>query len=290
MSTFNKLTKIAVFVGLSIALIGCRSTKTEQQQYHELQDGIFYGAYYGVSTVSVDTLAYTYNTVQELNESENELLESIDPAITHATLSFLIGLGVSADFAVAESDLAYKKADNPRAKYLAYSAQSLAFYSQGWRGLAKQRADLIKHDPMFAAVKTSYPKDQLIAYLILGSSAVHNGDLTTANEMFTIIGEQIDKPWLPSVAKAVTFAFNGSFFNAVDMLQVLLTDPSLTQYERAKLAELEVIAQSSLSTTQKQQAMANLADNFVFEKIKSGSSDLYQQYLTDLQSYAKGII
>jgi len=36
--------------------------------------------------------------------------------------------------------------------------------------------------------------------------------------------------------------------------------------------------------------MANLADNFVFEKIKSSSSGLYQQYLTDLQSYAKGII
>lgn len=95
---------------------------------------------------------------------------------------------------------------------------------------------------MFSVVKSSYPKDQLIAYLILGSSAVHNGDLTTANEMFTIIGEYIDKPWLPSVAKAVTFAFNCSFFNAVDMLQVLLSDPSLTQYERAKLAELKVIA------------------------------------------------
>lgn len=272
----------------SLILTGCSSPKTELQHYENLQDGMLYGAYYGVSTLSVDTIAYSYNGIQKLNTSDIELPDSIDPAITHSILSFIIGLGVSTDFAIAESDLAFKKATNARAKYLAYSAQSLAFYNQGWHGLAKQRADIIKHDPMFAAVKDSYPTDQLISYLILGSSAVHNGDISTANEMFTIIGERLGKPWLSGVAKATAFAFNGSFFNAIEMLRVLMSDPALTAYERGKLNEFKEIAQSALSDEQKKKELANAADNFVLEQIKNQSNEFYQQYLSDLQEFAKG--
>ena len=282
---FVKLAACSLFC---VALLsGCKSTKTEQQQYADLQDSFSYETYRGVSNTSVDTIAYGYNKLQK---EQLEQIGAIEPTLTHAMMSYILSLGVSKDFAIAESDLALAKATDMRGKYLAYSAQSLAFYNKGWRKMAKQKADFIRTDPLFATVSQSYPKEQLISYLILGSVAVRDGDLATAQNMFYVIGEQIEKPWLPSLAKALTVALNGSTIDSLIMLKDISTDPSLNGYEREKIAELMDVAQSKLSDKKKRQKITSIADDFFLDRIKDKSSILYRDLITDLQKYTEQVL
>ncbi|QLJ09010.1 hypothetical protein [Pseudoalteromonas sp. JSTW] len=282
------LTKLVTCSVLSIALLSaCKSTKSEHQQYTELQRSFSYEAYSGVSDTSVDTIAYGYKTLQKERLKQ---VGEIEPTLTHAMMSYILSMGLSNDFAIAESDLALAKAIDIRGKYLAYSAQSLAFYNKGWRKMAKQKADFIRTDPLFKTVSQSYPKEQLISYLIIGSVAVRDGDLATVQNMFYVIGEQIEKPWLPSLAKAITVTLNGSMLESLVMLKDISTDPSLNAYEQAKISELIGIAGSKLSDKNKRQQITRITDDFFLDRIKDNSVSLYRDLITNLQKYTDQVL
>lgn len=290
MNTLKKhmiIKQLALLVIAVFFLSGCKSTKTEQQQYAQLQSSFSYGTYSGLSDTGVETIAYGYNRI---NKDQLEDLGAIDPTLTHAMMSYFFSLGVSQDFAIAESDLALAKAHDLRSQYLAFSAQSLAFYNKGWRKMAKQKADFIRTDPVFRNVSQSYPKEQLVSYLILGSVAIREGDLHTTQNMFQVIAEQTQKPWLPSLAKAVSVILNGSMIDAVVMLKDISTDPTLNQYERDKIAEVIGIASSDLKVSRKKQQITQLTDDFFLDRIKDKSTKVYRNLISELQNYTKQIL
>ena len=108
--------------------------------------------------------------------------------------------------------------------------------------------------------------------------------------MFYVIGEQIEKPWLPSLAKALTVTLNGSTIDSLVMLKDISTDPSLNGYEREKIAELMDVAQSKLSDKKKRQKITYIADDFFLDRIKDKSSTLYRDLITDLQKYTEQVL
>ncbi|AXV64526.1 hypothetical protein D0907_04130 [Pseudoalteromonas lipolytica] len=156
--------------------------------------------------------------------------------------------------------------------------------------MAKQKADFIRTDPLFKTVSQSYPKEQLISYLIIGSVAVRDGDLATVQNMFYVIGEQIEKPWLPSLAKAITVTLNGSMLESLIMLKDISTDPSLNAYEQEKISELIGIVGSKLSDKNKRQQITRITDDFFLDRIKDNSVSLYRDLITNLQKYTEQVL
>ena len=108
--------------------------------------------------------------------------------------------------------------------------------------------------------------------------------------MFQVIAEQTQKPWLPSLAKAVSVILNGSMIDAVVMLKDISTDPTLNQYERDKIAEVIGIASSDLKVSRKKQQITQLTDDFFLDRIKDKSTKVYRNLISELQNYTKQIL
>jgi hypothetical protein len=280
------LTKIIVQL-LFISLVGFSisaeaSLTSEQKKFDKLQKKWLFKAYRKISTESIRgiTQAVNFST-----QDENKL----ERAEVHAILGFMWSLGLDADFAIADSKLALRKSSTLKDKYIAEKALTLAMYNKGWVELASEKSNKIKSNPEFDGFAEKYDKEQLIANLIVGSIAVREGNLRVVENTFAKVSKETDKAWIPTLAKTATLILNGSILDAPGHLKVLLEDPTLTAYERSKIAEISTLATNEITEKSKQNKFSQLVNGLMFESLKDSSGSAYKDVVEQLGDYISGI-
>lgn len=258
------------------------SLNSEQRKFDKLQKKWLYKAYRKISTESIRGIT------QVVNFSAKED-SKLDRAEIHAILAFMWSLGLDADFAIADSKLALRKASTFKDQYIAEKALTLAMYNKGWVELASFKSNNIDANPNFAGFAEKYDKQQLIANLIVGSLAIREGNLSVVENTFAKVSKETNKPWIPTLAKTAALVLNGSLLDAPGHLTALLSDPSLTDYERVKISALSTLAADKITEKNKQKQFSQLVNGLLFDSLKSSSSMAYKDLVEQLAQYISSV-
>jgi len=267
---------------LLFSVTATASLNSEQKKFDKLQKKWLYKAYRKISTESIRgiTQAVNFST-----QDENKL----DRAQIHAILGFMWSLGLDADFAIADSKLALRKSSTLNDTYIAEKTLTLAMYNKGWSELARAKSRSIQANSEFDGFAEKYTKQQLIANLIVGSLAIREGNLTVVENTFAKVSQETNKAWIPTLAKTATLVLNGSLLDASGHLSALLTDPSLTAYEREKISAISVLAADKITERSKQNQFSQLVNSLMFESLKDSSSMAYKDLVEQLGQYISSI-
>lgn len=235
MNTATTITRAFITLVLALVIAGCANKNlTEEQHYKNLRDGIKYKAYKKVSEESVGPIVDLYNK-ERRKEGKSEAREEY----IHALLGFIWTMTLKPDFAIAETNLALKQANDSKDRYIGLSAQSIAFYEKGWKKLARQQSQQAKHLVSSKQLKNAYEKERAAAYLIVGSLAIKEGDSILAQNSFQELGEITDKPWLPLIAQGASLFTAGSYSEAFRLVKGVSDDKHLSNHEKDAVAKLQ---------------------------------------------------
>ncbi len=244
---------------LFLCVGGCASQpKTEQQKYAKLQDGLKYNSYRKLSKTGLGAAIDTYNFVME-KEGKPEVTK----AYVFAMSGFVWSMALQPDFAIADTNTALKRNESDKSKYISLATQSMAFYQKGWDQLGDQYGSEAKALLQGGEVGRKFDKEQQITHLVLGSLAIYNEDTLLAQNSFEQLGEAIDKPWLPDLARAVTGLKKGGVSEPIRLLRGLQNDKHLSSSERALLERM----QKEISSMSEKNSSSARSLNSLFTKL-----------------------
>ena len=274
--------QISLISTLFFSVAATASLNSEQKKFNKLEKKWLYKAYRKISTESIRGITQAVNfTSQDV--------EKLDRAEIHAILGFMWSLGLDADFAIADSKLALRKSSTLKDKYIAEKALTLAMYNKGWVELANAKSKSIQADPEFTGFAEKYNKEQLIANLIVGSLAIREGNLKVVENTFAKVSQETEKPWISTLAKTATLVLNGSLLDAPGHLTALLSDPTLTAYERERISEISELAAGEMTEQRKQNKFSQLVNSLMFESLKDSSSMAYKDLVEQLSQYISSV-
>lgn len=274
--------QISLISTLFFSVAATASLNSEQKKFTKLEKKWLYKAYRKISTESIRGITQAVNfTSQDV--------EKLDRAEIHAILGFMWSLGLDADFAIADSKLALRKSSTLKDKYIAEKALTLAMYNKGWVELANAKSKSIQADPEFTGFAEKYNKEQLIANLIVGSLAIREGNLKVVENTFAKVSQETEKPWISTLAKTATLVLNGSLLDAPGHLTALLSDPTLTAYERERISEISDLAAGEMTEQRKQNKFSQLVNGLMFESLKDSSSMAYKDLVEQLSQYISSV-
>ncbi len=274
--------QISLISTLFFSVTAIASLNSEQKKFNKLEKKWLYKAYRKISTESIRGITQAVNfTSQDV--------EKLDRAEIHAILGFMWSLGLDADFAIADSKLALRKSSTLKDKYIAEKALTLAMYNKGWVELANAKSKSIQADPEFTGFAEKYNKEQLIANLIVGSLAIREGNLKVVENTFAKVSQETEKPWISTLAKTATLVLNGSLLDAPGHLTALLSDPTLTAYERERISEISELAAGEITEQRKQNKFSQLVNSLMFESLKDSSSMAYKDLVEQLSQYMSSV-
>jgi hypothetical protein len=274
--------QISLISTLFFSVTAIASLNSEQKKFNKLEKKWLYKAYRKISTESIRGITQAVNfTSQDV--------EKLDRAEIHAILGFMWSLGLDADFAIADSKLALRKSSTLKDKYIAEKALTLAMYNKGWVELANAKSKSIQADPEFTGFAEKYNKEQLIANLIVGSLAIREGNLKVVENTFAKVSQETEKPWISTLAKTATLVLNGSLLDGPGHLTALLSDPTLTAYERERISEISELAAGEMTEQRKQNKFSQLVNGLMFESLKDSSSMAYKDLVEQLSQYISSV-
>ncbi|WP_153914241.1 hypothetical protein [Shewanella sp. TC10] len=290
MKLIKKITNwITLFVSV-LSMLSPVYAKSEQDKYEDLRDGFFYKAYGKLSRETIRSISDTYNK-QLKQDGDN----SLSRAEIHSLLGLIWSMGLDNDYAIADSQLSLNKADEPKDRYIAISALSLAFYNKGWVNLARKQSALLQEGE-FDGFADKFKHEELAANLIVGSLAVREGNILVAQDTFGKIAESTDKPWISSLATAAAITMSGSTTNVTSRFSSILTDPTLTGLEKEKIEDIAGVvrrdSQTDLTielTKKEKTAMTQQVTNLLFESIEHQGKATTQALIVELKRYADSV-
>lgn len=258
--------KIRIQQGLLMALIlllsACASTpKTEQQQYDEMQDSLSYVTLEQLSGKTVNPSLYLYN-----KQLKSDDYPEVHPELVHSLASVIFAIGRKPMWAVVEANLALNAAKDDTGRYVAYSALSIALYSNGWEGLGAKYAAKASALENGASLDDKYKDSRLTAKVIVGIFAINQGDGEAAEKLFTELGAETGNTWLPLAAHGAAIAISGPDLSTVPKLKKLASRSADTLAEKQKLSELQAIAVEN-------QSNPNESDNKTNVLVKTWAMD-----------------
>lgn len=224
-----------------LLLSACASTpKTEQQQYDEMRDSLSYRTLEQLSGKTVNPGLSLYN--KQLKSDEHP---EIHPELVHSLAAVIFAIGRKPMWATVEANLALEAAKDDSGRYVAYSALSIALYSNGWEGLGARYAAMATALENGASLDEKYKDSRLTAKVIVGIFAINQGDGEAAEKLFAELGTETGNTWLPLAAHGAAIAVSGPDLSTVSKLQTLASRSAKTIAEQQKLAEIQTIAEQN---------------------------------------------
>lgn len=270
---------------LALGLSGCASQpKTEAEQYAELQDQIKYKAYTQVSGKAMKPILKTYN---KSREKENK--PQVNEDYVHSLVGFIWTLALEPDFAIAECNLALDKSHNNRERYIGLSALSIAFHEKGWKDLAKQTSGQAKNLFDSPKLEKRYRKEKSIAFLVIGSLAIYEGDSILAQDSFSELAEITDKPWLPAVAQGAALFNNGAFSESYRVLKGLSNNQNLSQYERKNIAKLQMKAKQAVNSGDQYGDISSTVSSLLFDAVAEKGDASFHSLVSSIKQYTSDL-
>lgn len=220
-------------IAAMVLLAGCGEPPSESEQLQELQTGLVYRSYSGISASGVPTLIEQYNN--QLGQEQGLPFTAGD---MHAVLAVLWGISAKPALALAEADLARQTDIAGHNQVLIDSAAAVALYQQGWPGLAHAMAER----PRLAVAEperlAEVNNEQLGLFVVLAYLGFVEKDEAMTNYAFDGLATISEITWLPTLGKAGIKIQQGELQDGVIILKQLLNDPSLPAQERAQLQAL----------------------------------------------------
>jgi hypothetical protein len=261
MTTHRISTLVLVFVTLGLG--ACASQpKSEADQYRDLRHGFKYKSYAKVSSKAMGPIVETYNKTRR---KENKTQASENYA--HSLAGFIWTLALEPDFAVAECNLALKKSDNSKERYISLSALAIAFHEKGWKQLAKQHSLQAKALYDSQQLKSDYKKERSIAFLIVGSLAIYEGDSVLAQDSFSELANLTDKPWLPVIAQGAALFNNGAYLESFRMIKGLADSDKLSDHEKKSIEKLQAKVKQAVEKGRSDLNISTVVSTLVFDAL-----------------------
>ena len=264
--------KQSLIISLSLLLLACASTpKTEQEQYDELRDSLSYKTLRQLSDKTINPSLSLYN-----GTLKNDDTPEVHPELVHALSAVIFAIGQKTTWAVVEADLAVESAKDNEGLYVAYSALSIALYSNGWKGLGTQYADKATALEKGVELDKKYESSRLTAKVIVGIFAINQGNADQAEVMFAELGEKTGQPWLPLAANAAAIAVDGPGLQTVPRIKQLASRTA-TMAEKEKLLEIEAISANQQTTDHEKKNQTNkLVKDWSMKALDKASKDATQ--------------
>jgi len=186
----NVFVKPGLLLGFILTLAACASTpKTEQQQYDEMRESISYMTLEQLSGKTVNPSLYLYNSTLKKDDHPE-----VHPELVHSLAAVIFAIGRKPKWAIVEANLALEAADDDSGRYVAYSALSIALYSNGWEGLGARYAAKATALEKGAELDKKYEDSRLTAKVIVGIFAINQGDGEGAEKLFAELGDKTGNP------------------------------------------------------------------------------------------------
>ncbi|TCI02185.1 hypothetical protein EZV61_14705 [Corallincola luteus] len=219
-------------------LVACASTqKSEKAQYEETRKSFSYVSFQKLSKHTVDPSLELYNKKVKSAEADE-----VHKELVHSMASVGLALGQYPVFSLAEAELARKAASDDPGKYVAYSAFSLALYSNGWEGLGAEYAAKARLLANGVELDRKYQKSRITAKAILGMVAVSQGDGPAAEALFAELAEESGQEWLPIASHGAAIIIDGPSLQTVEKIETLVSRSDIPFSAKQKLLELQILA------------------------------------------------
>lgn len=249
------------------SLLGACSSKppTEQERYNEMRNTF---SYYSLETLSgntVDPALALYN-----NNLKDPTSPRLKPELFHSLASVSFAMAGLQKWAAAEGALALKAANDDYGRYVAYSALSVAFYSNGLKGMGEEYAAKARllNDGRFH--NQQFQDSRVSAQVVLGVNAIAQGDGPAAESLFSELGALSGHEWLGVAAHGAAIMADGPGFSTISKIKALANSPKMTFEQRQKLAELEVIAANCEGAPTKMKRQTDeLVKQWTFDSLKA---------------------
>ncbi|MBF7074185.1 hypothetical protein ISG33_12315 [Glaciecola sp. MH2013] len=228
---------MVIAVAFVIGLSACSSTpKTEQEQFNELQRSISFKAFKKITDKTVNPSLELYNKKKKQDQSE------VHPEIVHAFTSVSLALANYPTFSAASAVLATEAADDDIGRYVAYSAMSLSLHSNGWDELGSQYAAMASIEEKGEVLDEKYQDARITAKVILGLSAIQQGDGVSAESLFSELGDKTGQDWLPIVAHGAAILMDGPGLSTISKLNTFANREDISFSQKQKLLQLRMLA------------------------------------------------
>ncbi|NQZ07854.1 MAG: hypothetical protein HRT35_11895 [Algicola sp.] len=227
-----------------------------------------YYTYEKLSGNTVDPALALYN-----NALKDPTSPRLKPELIHSLASVSLAMAGQPRLAAAEGALALEAANDDYGRYVAYSALSVAFYSNSLKGMGEEyaaKARLINDGMTHKEHDQKFQDSRITAKVVLGVNAIAQGDGPAAESLFSELGALSGNEWLGIAAHGAAIMADGPGFSTLSKLKSLANSPMITFEQKQKLAELEVIAANSENAPTKMKNQTDeLVKQWTFDSLKA---------------------
>ncbi len=219
-------------------ITGCDFTKTEQEQYADLQDGFIYKSYQKISRKTVPLAVTTYKREHEKISDDTPVnLTNFD---THFGLALLLVTTFKYDLALAESNISSEYAVSDVEKALAQSLISFIMYQKKWPTLAREQSAqanaLLKGAELDGEISVEQLHDMFaVVFLLL---AFQESDEQLMQEVLPRISWVQSNAEVGSLCEALMLIRLGDYTKGFNQLEQLANDADVSPELKADIQNI----------------------------------------------------
>ena len=270
----KKTIQSLIVVFIVAHLPACASSKkTQADHYRDMQDGTVYRTYQKVSIKAMKPVVKEYDK-QLAKENKAQTGE----AHVHALLGLIWVASSQPRFALAESDYVLSQVTNPRDRYAALALQSLAMHEQGWYHLANLKSAEANALIQTQGFSNGYKNVLVLVHVSGAALAIRDNNIPHTISAVRETGVILNEDWLVQMGDATEDAYNGALAKAIQKVEHLKNNSSLSNKERhAANKILEIVKQGGNDvTTRMAKAVVDLAVEQAIMKNPLTSSILHE--------------